>query len=112
MCPVSLGLWRLTGPPCDCSGRGIASERAEVVRAFYSLRGGLLERAVQRKWWRTSEASDTGDWLPAEWSSPQNGSTISVVLELNSNGDKLTLTRLGRAVAYAPTEITEADLCA
>jgi hypothetical protein len=39
-------------------------------------------------------------------------SGITVALEVNTAGDELKVTNAGRTVVYAPTELTDADLCA
>jgi hypothetical protein len=113
VCVVSLSACSDSpAPPAIAPGEVLPPNEPRSFELSIHCGAGFLSEKFNGKWWRTSEASDTGDWLPAEWSSPQNGSRISVVLVLNSGGDELTLTRLGRAVVYAPTELTEADLCA
>ena len=73
---------------------------------------GFLSTSVNGRWWRTDEAPDEGDWIPAEWSSPTSASGLQVELLLSDDGNTLTVTYNGRAVVYAPTELRETDLCA
>lgn len=72
--------------------------------AFFSYR-------INDTWWRTAEGAGQS-WMPKEWG-PINGTpSVPVVLELSGAGDELTATYAGRSVIYAPTELTEEDLCA
>lgn len=72
---------------------------------------GFLSYKINETWWRTAEAGNTRDWMPTEWSDAASTGGITVVLEVNTAGDQLTVTHAGRTVVYAPTELTDADLC-
>lgn len=73
---------------------------------------GFLSYKVNGSWWRAAEAGNMGDWMPTGWPDANDTSGITVVLEVNKAGDQLKVTHAGRTVVYAPTERTDADLCA
>jgi hypothetical protein len=73
---------------------------------------GILSSSFNGQWWRTAEAPEEGDWIPAEWSSPTSPSGLVVELLLSADGDTLTATYNGRPVVYTPTELRTSDLCA
>lgn len=73
---------------------------------------GFLSYRINGTWWRTDEAGDETDWMPAEWPSAREVTGITVVLQVNEAGDELKVTYADHTVVYHPTEITDADLCA
>jgi hypothetical protein len=73
---------------------------------------GFLSSSFNGQWWRTAEATDEGDWMPAEWSSPTSSSGLLVELLLSADGNTLTVTYNGRSVVYTPTVLRTSDLCA
>ena len=72
---------------------------------------GFLSYKINGTWWRTAEAGNTSGWMPTEWPDAAGTGGITVVLEVNAAGDQLSVTHAGRTVVYAPTELTDADLC-
>ena len=58
------------------------------------------------------EATDEGDCMPAEWSSPTPSSGPLVELLLSTDGSTLTVTYNGRSVVYTPTVLRTSDPCA
>jgi hypothetical protein len=87
------------------------SERQSIVIGTH-CGVGILSTSVNGRWWRTDEAPEEGDWIPAEWSSPTSASGLQVELMLSADGHTLIVTYNDRAVVYVPTELRETDLCA
>ena len=91
-----------------CSG---GSDELRTWELAVHCGAGFLSYKINGTWWRTAEAGNTSGWMPTEWPDAAGTGGITVVLEVNTAGDQLSVTHAGRTVVYAPTELTDADLC-
>jgi len=99
------GAGALPGPPLEPG-------RVQLFELDTHCGVGFLSSSFNDQWWRTADAHDQRDWMPAEWTPPTSASGFVVELLLSADGETLTVTYNDHAVVYTPTELRTSDICA